>query len=137
MVFLTAVTRDRKPVLANREAFDCLTTIWQCSAEIDGWFVGDYLLMPDHVHFFARAAIDGKPLAQWIETWKSLSARRLKAAGKIIAPLWQRDYFDRFLRSTESYAEKWDYVANNPVRAGFCGTPTEWPWRGRLHDLRF
>ena len=31
-----------------------LTGIWQSSAELDGWFVGDYLLILDHVHLFAR-----------------------------------------------------------------------------------
>ena len=137
VMFLTAVTHGRRSILVNRPVFDCLTAIWQRSVEIDGWFVGDYLLMPDHVHFFARAALDAKPLAKWVETWKSLSARRLKAAGHITPPLWQRDYFDRFLRSAENYSEKWDYVAQNPVRAGLCAHPEEWPWRGRLHDLQF
>ncbi len=137
MVFLTAVSHHRLPVFASQSAFNCLTTIWQRSPEIDGWFVGDYLLMPDHVHLFARAAEDAKPLAKWIEAWKSLSSRRLKAAGVITPPLWQRDYCDRFLRSAENYSEKWDYVANNPVRAGLCARPEDWPWRGRLHDLQF
>lgn len=137
VVFLTAVTHGRRGVLADQIAFDCLTMIWKRSPEIDGWFVGDYLLMPDHVHLFARASRDAKPLAKWIEVWKSLSARRLKAAGLITPPLWQRNYFDRFLRSEENYSEKWDYVANNPVRAGLCVRPENWPWRGRLHDLQF
>jgi putative transposase len=137
IVFLTAVTHGRRPVLANRASFDCLTAIWCRSARTDGWFVGDYLLMPDHLHLFARATLDAKPLAKWIETWKSLSARRLKAAMNFALPLWQRDYFDRFLRSAENYSEKWDYVAANPVRAGLCAAPEAWPWRGRLHDLQF
>ena len=137
IVFLTVVTHERRSLLANQTAFDCLTIIWQNSADLDGWFVGDYLLMPDHVHLFARAAPDAKRLADWLETWKSLSSRRLKAAGMIAPPLWQRDYFDRFLRSAESYSEKWDYVAHNPVRAGLCGKSEDWLWRRRLHDLKF
>lgn len=68
IVFLTAVTHQRRAVLAAQPAFDALTAIWQRSAELDGWFVGDYLLMPDQVHFFARAALGAKPLADWVET---------------------------------------------------------------------
>ena len=137
IVFLTVVTHTRRPVLTNQTAFDCLTGLWERSPAFDGWFVGDYLLMPDHVHLFARPSHDTKKLAEWLETWKSVSARHLKSAGLITPPLWQRDYFDRFLRSAGNYSEKWDYVAANPVRAGLCATHDEWPWHGRLHDLKF
>jgi putative transposase len=68
IVFLTTVISSRRPLLANKTAFETLTAIWQRSPNIDGWFVGDYLLMPDHVHLFARAALDAKPLAAWMET---------------------------------------------------------------------
>ena len=137
IVFLTVVTHERRPLLANQTAFDVLTAILQRSPDHDGWSVGDCLLMPDQVHLFACAALGAKPLAQWMETWKSLSARQLKQALQIEPPLWQRDYFDRFLRSTASYSQKWDYVANNPVRAGLCAHAEDWPWKGRLVDLRF
>jgi len=93
--------------------------------------------MPDHVHLFARAATDAKPLAQWVETWKSLSSRQLKTQLGLEPPLWQRDYFDRFLRSADNYSEKWDYVAMNPVRKKLCEKPDDWPWKGRLNELRF
>lgn len=137
IILLTAVSHDRQPVLANPTAFEILTAIWQRSPELDGWFVGDFLLMPDHVHLFARAAKDAKSLAHWIETWKSISSRQLKSRMQIAPPLWQRDYFDRFLRTADNYTEKWNYVATNPVRKGLCTNPEDWPWRGRLFDLKF
>ncbi len=137
LVFLTVVTHERRSLLANQTAFDALTGIWQNSPEIDGWFVGDYLLMPDHVHLFARALIGAKPLAKWVGTWKSLSARRLASGLGFKPPLWQQDYFDRFVRSAENYSAKWDYVASNPVQKNLCAQPADWPWKGRLFDLRF
>lgn len=137
IVFITAVTADRRPCLADKAALAALTEIWQASPEVDGWFVGDFLLMPDHVHLFARAALDARPLAQWVGSWKSLSARRLKTEPGFAPPLWQRDYFDRFLRSADDYSEKWNYVAHNPVRQGLCAAFGDWPWRGRLFDLQF
>ncbi len=137
IVFLTTVTADRRRCLANATAQQILSVLWSNSPQIDGWFVGDYLLMPDHVHLFARPARDAKPLAAWVGAWKSLSSRQLKHTLQLPPPLWQADYFDRFLRSAESYTEKWNYVAMNPVRAGLCQRPEEWPWKGRLHDLYF
>lgn len=137
IVFLTVVTEKRRPCLACAPAFKALTSIWLRSPESDGWFVGDYLLMPDHVHLFARAAYDSKSLAQWMKAWKSVSSRELSAALRLKGPFWQRDYFDRYLRSADNYAQKWDYVAMNPVRGELCEEPGNWPWRGRLNDLRF
>jgi putative transposase len=133
LVFLTAVTSQRRPLLASQGAFQILTEIWRSSGDLDGWYVGDYLLMPDHVHLFARGAIDAKPLASWVGSWKSVSSRRLKVTIGANPPIWQADYFDRFLRSRESYRDKWDYVALNPVRKKLCERPEDWPWKGRLN----
>lgn len=134
-MFLTVVTKHRQPVLATRIVFDVLTHIWRQSAEIDGWFVGDYLLMPDHVHLFAKGALEAKSLAAWVGSWKSLSSRRLKNRPGLAPPLWQADYFDRFLRTGESYRAKSDYVAFNPVRQQLCQEPHEWSWKGRLFEI--
>jgi hypothetical protein len=31
-----------------------------------------------------------------------------------LQPFWQRGFFDHLIRNTESYAQKWDYVRENP-----------------------
>jgi putative transposase len=50
-------------------------------------------------------------------------------------PIWQRDYFDRQLRNNESYGEKWEYVRQNPVRAGLVKSPDAWPFQGEINVL--
>ena len=50
-------------------------------------------------------------------------------------PIWQREYFDRYLRSEDNYSEKWDYVERNAVRAGLVMNVEDWPHRGIIHDL--
>ena len=137
IVFLTVVTHQRRHCLTCPAALETLSAIWQQSPRIDGWFVGDYLLMPDHIHLFARAAYDAKSLAQWLETWKSVSSRIFKSQLRVEPPFWQSDYFDRFLRCADNYSAKWDYVALNPVRQNLCARPEDWPWKGRLNELRF
>ena len=41
------------------------------------------------------------------------------------------------LRDGETYAQKWQYVRENPVRAGLVGRPEDWPYFGRVHEIRF
>ena len=92
--------------LLRRNAIRFLREIWQRSADHDGWWVGNYILMPDHVHLFARPEIGARRMANWVQMWKSVSSRQIAAALFIDPPIWQADYFDRYLRSSENYAEK-------------------------------
>jgi hypothetical protein len=47
-------------------------------------------------------------------------------------PIWQRGFFDHVLRNDESYGDKWNYVRENPVRAGLVSNPDEWPYSGEI-----
>jgi putative transposase len=77
IVFFTARTFQTRKILGSPKCEEILREIWQRSAEHDGWWLGGYLLMPDHVHFFARAAADARPKAEWVGMWKSVSSRRI------------------------------------------------------------
>jgi putative transposase len=112
-----------------------LRGIWQRSAARNGWYVGHYILMPDHVHLFVRPAINAQPMTTWVKMWKSVSSRQIANALGIRPSVWQADYFDRYLRSTENYSQKWDYVEQNAVRAGLVTRVDDWPYRGILYDL--
>ena len=137
IVFLTACTHRLRSILADARCHAILREIWQRSAGRDGWYVGHYILMPDHVHLFVRPAIDAELMVAWIKMWKSLSSRKIAAALQTQPPVWQADYFDRYLRSSESYSEKWNYVEQNAVRAGLVTRVEDWPYRGSIHDLMF
>ena len=137
IVFFTTCTYKRRRILASHECQNILHEIWLRSADHDGWWVGNYILMPDHVHFFARPEIDARPAADWVQMWKSVSSRRIGAALAVKQPIWQRQYFDRYLRSSENYSEKWHYVEQNAVRARLVETVDAWPYGGTIHDLMF
>ena len=38
---------------------------------------------------------------------------------------WQEGCFDRLLRSNELLSEKWEYLRQNPIRAGLAVDPDE------------
>jgi REP-associated tyrosine transposase len=39
------------------------------------------------------------------------------------------------LRAGESYSEKWNYVRDNPVRAGLVSNADEWKYAGEIEKL--
>jgi len=47
-----------------------------------------------------------------------MRSKPLQVAGQKLASFWQPGFNDHLLRSDENYAEKWEYVFQNPVRAG-------------------
>jgi REP element-mobilizing transposase RayT len=83
--------------------------------------------MPDHIHFFVRgdAHFD---LIKWLNGLKR--AMSVAVGATVKRPLWQPGFFDRVLRNEETYAQKWEYVQQNPVRAGLVDSVQEWPYQG-------
>lgn len=104
--------------------------------------VGRYVLMPDHIHMFIRIGRDMK-LSRWESGLKQCLGKTLAQLGykRTIIPqsklesFWQPGFFDHLLRHNESYAEKWDYVWHNPVRAGLVVKPEDWPYQGEVHKI--
>ena len=76
--------------------------------------------MPDRVHFFAFDSQGKRTLSQFVGKWKEWTAKYCHRRLGFTTPLWQPEFFDHVLRSSESYEEKWEYVRNNPVRAGLA-----------------
>jgi REP element-mobilizing transposase RayT len=131
--FITTCTQGSTAKLANEAVHAVLREEWHNAERRHGWWVGRYVIMPDHVHFFCTALPAAKPLAAFMQRWKEWTAKRVGAELGRPAPLWQHRFFDHVLRNPESYGEKWSYVAQNPVRAGLVATPQAWPYAGAIH----
>jgi REP-associated tyrosine transposase len=98
------------------------------------WQVHKICLMPDHVHLLL-SPLKGREqsLSSFVQGWKSCVTMRLRqsAAG----PIWQREFFDRLLRSGEKLQEKWEYVRENPIRAGLCLAAEDYPYSGTTEEI--
>jgi putative transposase len=86
--------------------------------------------MPDHLHLFCSPQTRKVSIEHWITFWKREFRRRCAPA-----PKFQSRGFHHRLRKGENYSVKWEYVRNNPVRAGLVRTPDEWPYTGILNNL--
>jgi REP element-mobilizing transposase RayT len=120
--FITICVDERRRVLANAKVF---AAIKRTIAQLTRWSVLAGVIMPDHTHWIVSPVKD-----------RDLSAGDFSAGFKRLLRKelgsqcwrWQRGCFDRLLRSDENVRNKWIYVQDNPVRAGFVRRGGDWPF---------
>ena len=130
---VTACTANRRHVLADAVVHDAFMSFASAGRDHGAW-VGCYMLMPDHLHLFVALDDERVSLANWMKSLKNSVSKVLRAQG-MPPPHWQKGFFDHVLRSGESYSEKWNYVRENPLRAGLVSTAEDWPYQGEIHAL--
>ncbi len=128
--FVTVCAKDRKKILARPDVFELVLGAW-CKA--DAWTVGRYIVLPDHIHFFAAPVREGFTLTQWMKFWRSDVSRRWPRPEE--QPVWQQQFWDVQVRAGHSYDDKWEYVRHNAMRHGLVESPEDWPYQGELTVL--
>ena len=120
--FVTICIKERRHVLADPKVFKALQLT---VSELRKWRVMAGVLMPDHAHFVITPAEDRSVSpGDFAAGLKRLLRKKL-----IVQPWeWQRGCFDRLLRSDEDLHNKWNYVEQNPVRAGLVESVADWPF---------
>jgi REP-associated tyrosine transposase len=127
--FVTFCTHERRKLLASdavHAAFVAFATQAYVRRNIA---VGRYVIMPDHAHLLVRGPADFQ-LGPWVGMLKQALAKHIALAGT--SPIWQRGFFDHVLRNDKIDAQKWNYVRDNPVRAGLVNKANEWPYSGEI-----
>ena len=125
--FITICCEKTNPVpLTQLETATFIRDSFFYRQSLGQWQVHLLLLMPDHLHTLLSFG------TQWdmkrvVSLWKHFSSSQKKI-------LWQRDFFDHRVRSENSFADKWEYIRQNPVRKGLVNHADDWPyyWSGQL-----
>ena len=130
IIFDTVCTKNRQPWLADPAVHQLLEQTWK---EASAWRVGRYVIMPDHIHFFAGESDSAIPYENWVKYWKSSFSRKFERPDC----RWQSDHWECRIRNEAQLEEKWHYVVYNPVRHRLVSRPENWPYRGELFPLRW
>jgi REP element-mobilizing transposase RayT len=126
LYFISFNTWRRTEILATPAVHERFITFAR-EAERRSIAVGRYAIMPDHAHLFVR----GGPefiLKKWVQMLRRCLSQAITAP----LPHWQEGFFDHLLRHDESYAQKWEYVWQNPENAKLCEKPEDWPYQGEI-----
>ncbi|MGC1679697.1 MAG: transposase [Candidatus Binataceae bacterium] len=91
-----------------------------------------WVVMPNHVHALFQP-IDGWTVAKIVAAWKKFTARKICDArrdrgGELGAPVWHREYWDRYIRNQRHLEQVIEYIHLNPVKAAIAATAESWRW---------
>ena len=73
-----------------------------------------YVIMPNHVHVLFEP-VDGNSTTEILRAWKGVTAHHINSKMNKAGALWQRESFDRVIRSEEHYKQAWEYIQHNPI----------------------
>ena len=94
-------------------------------------------VMPDHVHLLFEPQIkdeasDGEAifwsLCEILQGIKSSTAHRINNLRKQTGPVWDKESFDRMIRSESDLNEKFYYICRNPWDSNFVDSNEDYPW---------
>jgi REP element-mobilizing transposase RayT len=86
-----------------------------------------WVVMPNHLHSL-MTRFEEHELSNILHSLKSFTAHK---ANKILCregQFWIEDYYDRYIRSEDHFERTVKYIENNPVKAGLCSRPEDWPY---------
>ena len=93
-----------------------------------------WVIMSNHVHAVVRPR-PGHTLSEIGHGWKSYTASEANhRLGRLGEHFWQKESYDHWIRDDDERARLCTYVVNNPVTAGRCARPEDWPWSSAHAD---
>lgn len=124
--FLTVNLRKGLPQFTAEEFSLLLAAIEESRRKL-GFSLGGYVLMPDHWHVLI-GVIPPLTISRVAQNIKWISAQRLNRRRGRCGPLWQHQFWDRFVRHEKEFGHRLVYMHLNPVRKGLVEHPEDWKW---------
>jgi REP element-mobilizing transposase RayT len=91
--------------------------------------VPHFSIMPNHWHaMFVPRRECSRSLTEILRRVKGRSARAINLLFGDSGQFWQREWFDRWMRSDAEFEKCVAYIRNNPVKAGLVRRTEDHPW---------
>ena len=119
---------DRQCLFATPDYFEEFLDLVAWAKRVSPIRIIAYCLMHDHLHALLKDLADDADFRRCVSMYKQRSSFAYRKRG--CGSLWQEGYFKRVLRPDEDVIGVAAYIVTNPVRAGLCQSPTEYPYLG-------
>jgi REP element-mobilizing transposase RayT len=103
-------------------------TLLKLVAERERWSCLAWCLMPNHFHLLLACELER--LSRGMHWLNGRYAQCFNARHARVGHLFQERFHSAVVHDDKHLEQAFDYVLDNPVRAGLCGDRSEWRWLG-------
>jgi REP element-mobilizing transposase RayT len=110
------------------DELDCLEYLRALATAVSqfGWLCHSYCLLPNHVHLLLETPTPNLALGMRIVNGRF--AQRFNRRYGRTGHVFEGPYHAELVARDAHFLETCRYIVLNPVRAGLCSDPAEWPW---------
>ncbi len=117
--FLTICTRNKRLVFSDKRIRRIVFDTARIIEKQIGVHIIAMSVMTDHVHLIIHnAGGNAATLGDFVRSYKSRIYRECRKEFGLKKSFWQRYYYDHIVRDQRDFEEKFQYVVNNPIKAG-------------------
>ncbi len=138
--FFTLVTEGRRPILKDETARESLRiAIERCRAKLPIEMTA-IVLLPDHLHMMWTMPVGDSDFSNRMQRIKAIFSREWLSRGGTAGlvseygqryghkGIWQRRFWEHFIRDTTDFENHYQYIHYNPVKHGYVKNVSDWPW---------
>ena len=134
--YAVAFSTHQRRSLSSEERELVLKSIWYGRERLQ-YELYATCIMPDHVHLLFEPQVkeEGEngesifwSLTESLHGIKSSTAHRINKLRGETGPVWERESFDRLIRSESDLEEKFSYICRNPWESGLVDVNADYPW---------
>jgi len=130
--FLTTATKDKIEIFKDPKNCKILLVTLEYFKIVLDYRLYGFCIMPDHLHLVIH------PLGIYnfsyiIKMIKGSFARKLNKANGKIGKVWQKGFYDEYIRDKLHLLRVLEYMHNNPLKAGLVTSPEEYLFSSYNH----
>ena len=134
--FFTLVTYGRNGIFTNPANVTLLRNAFRHVMENQPFKVDAFVLLPDHLHCIWTLPDEDMDFSKRWRLIKSYFTRKCLPEYRNIAnnarikkkeqAVWQRRFWEHFIRDDNDYRRHVEYIHYNPVKHGYVSSPIDW-----------
>ncbi len=139
--FFTVVTEDRKPLLIDN--IERLRSAFCLCKDRYPFDIEAIVVLPDHLHTLWKLPEGDKDFSKrWMVIKRKFSSGlpcgtvNASKARKREKGIWQRRFWEHYIRNEEDWRRHVDYIHFNPVKHGYVSEPQDWPYSSYSQAVR-
>lgn len=127
VVFVTIVTADRRPWLADARNKSHLIQCLRNIKEANPFRHFAHVILDDHFHWLFQVT-SGDSISRAVSRLKLKVYHERKNRNLFCENLWQKRFYDHIIRDERDFRQHMDYIHYNPVKHGYVAMACQWRW---------